>query len=1656
MRNLQNIRLTVFGLFFILIAGFNGFAADGDVDDSFRMGLTSDVSGGVYAGVRQPDGKVIVGGAFRVANGLYYHGLVRYNADGTIDQNFNIGNGQVIGGVVLAVALQADGKILVGGSFGDWDQPDFPQTREPRGYLVRLNPNGSIDESFIGFGSEAGPNFWVNKIVVQPDGNILVSGSFWMFGSAEVEQLIRLSPTGVLDTAFAANLGAGFSGSSTGLPVQAIALQTNGQILVGGEFNAVNSIPANRLARLNANGTLDTTFATNIGTGALGGLAVNAIAVQTDNRILLGGSFEFFNGTPRSRMARINQDGTLDTTFESVAGNNGAIQAFAIQPDGQIIVSGPNGAFTDGKNSRPAIARLNAEDGSLDLTFDPGTGTDATNLEVVLYEPTDGSMYVGGNFFAFNDTPRVALTRLNANGSLNPNFKPIIGNQATVNVLAVQADDKVLVGGDFHGAGNLMSPKFARYNADGSVDTSFNAFSPGSIDGEVKAIAVQTNGKILIGGSFSNFGGVNKAGIARLNADGSRDTTFNGETTGTVNSIVAQADGKIVIGGAFFAVNGELGHFGIARLNADGTTDATFESNGCGVNCSVEKILLQPDDKLLVGGTFLQFNGFNNIENMTRLSADGTLDNSFNLNLGTGFDSTVQDIAVQTDGRILVTGWFAAVNGANSSRIVRLNANGTIDGSFSVGAGLDWIGMGLAIQPNGKIIVVGHFGGYQGVVRQKIIRINPNGMLDTTFAQQEDPQITLNDVVLDSHGKVFVGGYFNKYQNQRRYSIARLNNDGLNPTWGEDSEITIPEGNLDPNSNIGSAVAIDGDTAVVGDFAEGNNQGAAYIYVRNGTNWTLQQKLTASDGAANDWFGVSVAIDGDTVIIGALHDDIGSNVSQGSAYIFVRNGTTWTEHQKLTAIDGAEADFFGVSVSIKGDYAVIGAYWGNIASNTDQGSAYVYQRIGTSWLFAQKLTALDGAAGDGFGQSVSISGDRIIIGASDDDIGGNADQGSAYIFVNIAFQWQQQQKLTASDGSADDRFGKSVSIDGDYAAIGSWNSVYIFVGNAVEWSEQQRIIPLDNCGTGESVSISGNRVVAGCRYDEIVTGQFPGGPGTRNAGAAYIFVRNGMTWTQEAKFRGLDTNGGDYFGAAVAISGNTVIVGAPDAFWNGGNFGAAYIFVLSGSNWFQQKKLIVETEVPSALFGGSVAIQDNTAVIGASGANNNRGAAFVYFKNGTSWTYQATLLAPDGESFDQFGYSVSVIFNTVIIGAPGDDSDKGAAYVFQRNVEGNWNFVRKLTDPEGESFDYFGTSVALSPSSSPDFIVGSPGDTVNGVSNKGSATIFDRFGLSFPKLTASDGQEADGFGTSVNFSAAIGYNFGTVSIGSPSNGISGNQGAVYVFNYECPLNQNGCYWFERRKITATDGTGNNQFGISIASTYGSTLVIGAIGDNSSQGAAYIFSIDGTEQAKLTAFDGLPNDRFGQSVDISSDNVIVGAAFDDIGGNTDQGSAYIFTRGQTNWNFRQKLVSNNSAADLYGFSVAISGGSILVGALNVDIFPSLAERRRQNANFVGTDQGKVTFYGVRFLVPTAAEVSIGGKVQTNTGKPLRKVLVTLTAPNGTTRTVLTNQLGAYNFSGIPAGETYTITVWHKYFQFNPNTRVITANENIENADFTASP
>jgi hypothetical protein len=326
---------------------------------------------------------------------------------------------------------------------------------------------------------------------------------------------------------------------------------------------------------------------------------------------------------------------------------------------------------------------------------------------------------------------------------------------------------------------------------------------------------------------------------------------------------------------------------------------------------------------------------------------------------------------------------------------------------------------------------------------------------------------------------------------------------GIEPvTESHTAEVKITASDAAAYDNFGVSVAISGDTAIVGaryDDDAGDRSGSAYIFVRNGTSWTQQAKLAASDTAAGDEFGLSVAVSGDTAIVGARYDDDAGDRS-GSAYIFVRNGTSWTQQAKLTASDAAAGNEFGVSVAISGEVAIVGA-WRDDDAGDASGSAYIFVRSGTSWTQQSKLIASNTAAYDNFGVSVAISGDTAIIGAFVVDF--------AYIFVRNGTSWTQQAKLTASDAAAGNEFGVSVAISGEVAIVGAWRD--------------------DDAGDA--------------------------------SGSAYIFVRNGNRWIQQAKLTASDAAENDIFGASVAINRAFAIVGVyGDDHARGSDSGSAYIY----------------------------------------------------------------------------------------------------------------------------------------------------------------------------------------------------------------------------------------------------------------------------------------------------------------------------------------------------------------------------------------------------------------------------------------------------------------------------------------------------------------
>ncbi|MDQ3190654.1 MAG: T9SS type A sorting domain-containing protein [Bacteroidota bacterium] len=703
----------------------------------------------IYTTAIQSDGKIIVGGSFGSYNGEITGKITRLNTDGSIDVYFNIGAG--FNDTVKSIAIQNDGKIIVGGYFTSFNGTTINR-------IARLNTNGSLDNSF---NPGAGFNGNVESVAIQSDGNIIIGGAFTSFNGTTTNRIARLDINGILDPTFIT--GTGFSNIVT-----SVVIQNDGKIIVGGGFTSFNSTSRNCIARLNTNGSLDNTF--NPGTGFTG--IVFSTAIQSDGKIITGGAFSSFNGTIIYGIVRLDTDGSLDTSFNPGSGFNNHVISTAIQSDGKIITGGKFTSYNGTTINR--IARLNI-DGTLDTSFDTGSGCNDHVYTIAVQ--SDGKIIIGGGFQFFNVDYRNRIARLSTNGTLDPSFITGTGFSHPASSISIQSDEKIIAGGSFASYNGTLRNRIARLNADGSLDTTFN---PGiGFNNHVISTAIQSNGKIIVCGQFTSFNNTPRNFLARLNTNGTIDTSFSLGFNHYVNSIAIQSDGKIIIGGHFTSINGTTINR-IARLNTNGSLDNSFNP-GTGFENIVSSTVIQSDGKIIIGGSFTSFNGVSR-NRIVRLNPDGTLDASFNP--GTGFDNTVSSTVIQTDGKLIVGGSFNYFNGNYAKHIARLNTDGTIDASFSTGTGFNISPMSIAIQSNGKIIAGGQFTTYNGIQANRIARLNTDGSSDVSFIGTGfnngsntlggGSLLYVGSIAIQSDGKIITGGHFSSYDGITRNRIARL------------------------------------------------------------------------------------------------------------------------------------------------------------------------------------------------------------------------------------------------------------------------------------------------------------------------------------------------------------------------------------------------------------------------------------------------------------------------------------------------------------------------------------------------------------------------------------------------------------------------------------------------------------------------------------------------------------------------------------------------------------------------------------------------------------------------------------------------------------------------------------------------------------------
>lgn len=730
----------------------------GDLDGSF---LHAAGVGNVYASAVQPDGRILIGGTFSpVTSDLVHGGVARLKTDGTVDHTFLNGYSGA-NGTVNALALQGDGKIIIAGSFNQVNG-------EAHTNIARLNPDGSLDESFES--SFDGPNAVVCSVVLQTDGKILVGGAFEIVNGAGATNLTRLNSDGSLDKGFH-DPGIG---SSPGSAVRAVCVQSNSMILIAGFFDTVGGAARQDVAQLNGDGTL-AAVDWPVGQVFSEGGGFLALAPYADGSVLAGGFIQGY-GANYMLVMRLYPDGSYTNShYFAVNLISGETLSLAVQSDGKVLVGGWN-----------ILLRL-TPDGNFDRDLGPQLSAISGFVDTMAMQ-ADGKMLIAG----FITGQREGIARLNLDDTLDSTFqtdRPLLNNGA-VWATAVQSDGKSLIGGHFTQAQGFTRNHLVRLNTDGSLDVSFLGNEAGA-DNDVESFAFQTDGKLLVGGMFSLINGASYHGIARLNSDGTLDATFQStpvlgpnDLTGDVFSMVRQTDGKVVIAGRFVSLGGAA-VTNVARLNADGTRDSNFQAaawDGTG-DGAVNALVLQNDGKSIIGGEFDTVNG-QLAGHIARLNPDGSLDTNFQaaVTLWGGSAGAVTALALQPDGKLVLGGLFTEVNGQTNTAVARLNTDGTLDSTF-VPLQFPFFSeasvRSLVLQTNGGIIISGSFPTVNG--HTNILRLNPDGSLDDNFRTTYGPGL----LALQANQQLLVDGTVRLWGSDFPPVLQSLTKTGttVNLTW---------------------------------------------------------------------------------------------------------------------------------------------------------------------------------------------------------------------------------------------------------------------------------------------------------------------------------------------------------------------------------------------------------------------------------------------------------------------------------------------------------------------------------------------------------------------------------------------------------------------------------------------------------------------------------------------------------------------------------------------------------------------------------------------------------------------------------------------------------------------------------------------------------
>lgn len=592
-------------------------------------------------------------------------------------------------------------------------------------------------------------------------------------------------------------------------------------------------------------------------------------------------------------------------------------------------------------------------------------------------------------------------------------------NNSTVNSIALQNDGKIIVGGIFYLYNGATEFRIIRLNTDGTRDTSFNIGSGIDIY-DVKAIAVQSDGKIILGGNLVSYNSSNRAenNIIRLNEDGSKDYSFNVAIDGFgggVNSIVIQSDGKIIVGGAFGTFN-QLYNPGIIRLNQDGSKDFNFNV-GSGVssvfyNPTVNTIAIQPNGKIIIGGAFNEYNGFQN-NNIVRLNVDGSIDSSFLT--GSGFYAPVNSIVVQNDGKIIVGGEFSTFNSLLANKVVRLNTNGSKDVSFNPNS-INYSIKKIAIQADGKIMVGGGITNMFTSTEKKINRLNIDGSIDSNFNSIVGFDNFVNSIEIQNDGKLVIGGWFLKYDDVSVNRIIRLNIDG-----GKDDNFNSATG----FDNLVTTIAIqeNGKITVGGEFTTYKGKQERGI-IRLNDDSTKDNFFNTGIGFDSNVLSIVVQPDGKTIVGGDFTKYNGINQNK----ITRLNIDGSIDNSFITGIGFAEGGVYSIILQNDGKI-IVGGQFGRYKG-----------------LIENRIIRLnpDGTKDSTFNAGTGFSNGRVNSIKVQND--GKILVGGGFSFYNGVTNNSIIRLNT--DGSKDTTFATGVGINGSVLSIAIQNNGKILIGGS--------------------------------------------------------------------------------------------------------------------------------------------------------------------------------------------------------------------------------------------------------------------------------------------------------------------------------------------------------------------------------------------------------------------------------------------------------------------------------------------------------------------------------------------------------------------------------------------------------------------------------